>query len=68
MKRLPQRTRNRKSNRRSEERESNWYNRLNQVFTTVYGLQLVYFGYCPTIGSKDVHGGFSEKVTRYFYQ
>lgn len=63
-----ERTYNRESTRRSEERESNWYNRLNQVFTTVYGLQLVYCGYCPSIGVKDVHGGFTEKVSRYFYQ
>ena len=37
----------------SEDRESHWYNRLNETFKTVYGLRLVYFGYFPSIATAE---------------
>lgn len=63
-----ERTCNRFSTKQSEEREDRWYKRLNKVFHETYGLNLVYCGYCPSIGVKDEHRGFYEKITRFFYQ
>lgn len=60
-------TANRASTRRSEEREDQWHKRLDKVFKDTYGLRLVYCGYAPSIGVKVEHGGFSEKIYRYFY-
>lgn len=40
---------------------------LNKRFAE-YGLTLTYCGYLPSIGVNNEHGGFSEKITRYFYQ
>lgn len=62
-----ERTCNLKSTQESEERESKWYDRLNKVFSEVYGLQLVYCSYYPLIGVKDSHGAFTEKIYSYFY-
>lgn len=53
---------------RSEEREQVWYERLNKQFQDIYGLSLCYLGYCPSIGVKNSNGGFSEKVSRFFYK
>ena len=53
--------------RRSEERESKWYNRLDKTFNDTYGLRLVYCGYFPSIGTLDERGGFSGKISTYFY-
>ena len=58
---------NLKSTKKSEEREQKWIDRLNKTFFDTYGLKLVYCGYCPSIGIVDENGGFSEKITRYFY-
>lgn len=63
-----ERTCNRRSTKESEEREIRWFHRLNDKFKSVYGLELVYCGYMPSIGRKDPRGGFTEKITRYFYQ
>lgn len=54
--------------KRSEEKEYKWYSRLNKQFNSIYGLSLVYCGYCPSIGTKSASGGFSEKIHRYFYK
>lgn len=63
-----ERTCNLRSTKASEEREEKWRKRLNKQFSDVYGLELVYCGFCPSIGIKNEHGGFSEKITRWFYQ
>ena len=53
---------------KSEARESRWYDRLNAEFERLYGLRLVYCGYAPSIGIVNPEtGGFTEKITRYFY-
>ena len=52
---------------RSEARESKWYDRLNAEFQRLYGLSLVYCGYAPSIGVTNEHGGFTEKIYRFFY-
>ena len=53
---------------KSEARESKWYERLNAEFKKLYGLELVYCGYMPSIGIVNPEtGGFTEKITRYFY-
>ena len=57
-----------KSTRESEEREERWRDRLSAEFEKFAGLRLVYCGYLPSIGV--VHkpgGGFSERITRWFY-
>lgn len=51
----------------SEARENVRYQRLNKIFHDTYGLNLVYCGYCPSIGVKNENGGFSERISRYFY-
>ena len=51
----------------SEARENVWYQRLNKIFHDTYGLNLVYCGYCPSIGVKNENGRFSERISRYFY-
>ena len=64
-----ERTCNRRSTQESEEREEKWHKRLDGIFFDTYGLNLVYCGYCPSIGTKDSKtGAFSEKITRYFYE
>lgn len=62
------RTANLKSTKASEEREYKWYKRLSKDFEDFSGLTLTYCGYMPSIGIiyKDT-GGFSEKISRYFY-
>ena len=60
-------TANLKSTADSEEREQKWFERLNKVFQLKYGLCLCYCGYMPSIGVKNEHGGFTEKIERYFY-
>ena len=51
-----------------EEREDKWHKRLDKVFNDTYGLRLVYCGYAPSIGTVEhPGGGFSEKISRYFY-
>ena len=62
-----ERTANRRSTAVSEEREHQWHKRLDKIFRETYGLRLVYCGYAPSIGIKDEHGGFQDKITRYFY-
>ena len=62
------RTCNRRSTKQSEEKEHKWWKRLDAAFTKKYGLQLVYCGYCPSIGTVGEHHAFSEKITRWFYQ
>lgn len=58
---------NTSSTKRSEEREANWHKRLDKIFYDTYGLNLVYCGYMPSIGVKMENGGFSERISRYFY-
>lgn len=59
---------NLKSTKRSEERENEWYKRLDAEFNRLYGLRLVYCGYAPSIGViRTPGGGFAEKIERYFY-
>ena len=62
-----ERTCNLRSTAQSEEREMAWHKRLDKIFADTYGLHLVYCGYMPSIGTRDEHGAFYEKVTRYFY-
>lgn len=54
--------------KKSEEREDAWHRRLDRIFHETYGLRLVYCGYAPSIGTVDQNGGFSEKITRWFYR
>lgn len=51
----------------SELRENLWYQRLNKIFRDTYNLNLVYCGYMPSIGVKNENGGFSERISTYFY-
>ena len=60
-------TANRKSTNYSEVREDKWHKRLDKEFRDIYGLRLVYCGYCPSIGVALDHGGFTEKISRYLY-
>ena len=53
--------------KKSEEREYNWWKRLDAKFNELYGLRLVYCGYMPSIGTVTEHGGFAEKIQRFFY-
>lgn len=53
--------------KRSEEKEYNWHKRLDKIFHDTYGLDLVYCGYCPSIGVKNGNGVFSERISTYFY-
>lgn len=57
---------NTKHCKESEAKEARWVARLNKQFAE-YGLQLVYCGYCPSIGTVHENGGFSEVITRWFY-
>lgn len=47
-------------------RRDKWLDRLKKRFAE-YGLVLTYCGYLPSIGIESEYGGFSEKITRYFY-
>ena len=62
-----ERTANLKSTKESEDREYKWYKRLSKEFEDFAGLTLTYCGYVPSIGTLNEHGGFSEKISRYFY-
>lgn len=62
-----ERTANRRYTHESEARDNKWHKRLDKQFSDTYGLRLVYCGYCPSIGVVLDHGGFSEKISRYFY-
>lgn len=62
-----ERTCNSAATKRSEERESAWYDRLRKEFEEKYGLTLFYTGYAPSIGVRCPGGGVAEKITRYFY-
>jgi hypothetical protein len=49
------------------ERRDKWLEKLSRRFAE-YGLKLVYCGYLPSIGIVyPESGGFSEKITRWFY-
>ena len=48
-------------------RRDRWLDKLVNRFSE-YGLTLTYCGYLPSIGTKNEHGGFSEKIYRYFYK
>lgn len=52
--------------KRMIEKRDNWLNRLVKAFAE-YGLSLTYCGYLPSIGTINENGGFSEKISRYFY-
>lgn len=54
--------------KRQEEREIQWYERLDKDFNDTYGLRLVYCGYMPSIGTLNKGNGFSEKIERIFYR
>lgn len=58
---------NKFSTKRSEERESNWYKRLNKEFEEFAGVSLVYCSWYPSIGIKSKYGGFERKIHAYFY-
>lgn len=62
-----ERSANSRYTKESEAREDRWFKRLDKTFKDTYGLRLVYCGYAPSIGEKLEHGGFSEKISRYFY-
>ena len=51
-----------------KDKSGRWRDRLNADFKRIYGLELVYCGYVPSIGVVNENGGFSEKITRWFYQ
>lgn len=52
----------------SEEREMKWSKRLSDEFQKIYGLQLFYAGYYPSIGIKYKDtGACSEKISTFFY-
>ena len=58
-----------KSTKESEDRQDKWSSRLDKAFKDTYGLRLVYCGYMPSIGVVyEPGGGFSEKITRWFYE
>lgn len=61
------RTCNLASTRRSEERESKWWSRLDNLFSQTYGLNLVYCGYAPSICKKLANGAVSQEIQRFFY-
>lgn len=63
-----EKTANKASTAYSEKREQTWFERLNKTFQENYGLCLTYCGYLPSIGILDEHGGFTEKIERYFYE
>ena len=64
-----ERTCNSRHTRESEDRASRWSDRLDEKFKNTYGLRLVYCGYLPSIGVVyQPGGGFSEKITRWFYE
>lgn len=64
-----ERTCNTKRTADSNAKEDRWHKRLDKVFSETYGLRLVYCGYAPSIGViHQPGGGFSERITRWFYQ
>lgn len=61
-------TYNRVSTHKSEERESKWFKRLQKTFKEIYGLDLFYVSWYPSIGAKDTtNGGIQELVHAIFY-
>lgn len=54
--------------RMNEERESAWCKRLSAELKEFAGLELFYAGHMPSIGVRCEHGGFAEKITRWFYR
>ena len=58
-----ERTCNTKYTAESEAKEERWNKRLNKLLAP-YGLELVYFGYFPTICFK---GKYSKAISIYFY-
>lgn len=62
-----ERTANTRRTAESEARQDKWFERLNKEFNELYGLQLYYCGFCPSIGHDYKHGGCVEIINRYFY-
>ena len=62
-----ERTCNSRSTQLSEEREDRWWKRLDKEFHRLYGLNLVYCGYAPSIVTVLERGSVQEKINRYFY-
>ena len=62
-----ERTCNLASTKASEDKEYNWWLRLDGEFHRLYGLNLVYCGYAPSIVKKCEHGGVREEIQRFFY-
>lgn len=63
-----ERTCNSRYTQESEAREDKWYRRLGKQFKEIYGLDLFYTGYAPSIGTRDPKtGSCAEKISRYFY-
>ena len=59
---------NKPSTKESEEREYKWFKLLNKEFREFCGLELVYCGYHPSIGTVTrPGGGFSPKISLWFY-
>lgn len=58
---------NKLSTKRSEQRETNWHERLNKEFEEFAGVSLVYCSWYPSIGYKSKYGGFERKIHAYFY-
>ena len=56
------------STRKSEEREHEWWKRLDGEFNRIYGLNLVYCGFMPSIVTKHENGGVREEIQRFFYE
>ena len=55
--------------KRLDEKRDKWHKRLDKQFHDLYGLNLVYCGYCPSIVVKYPDSSVSgDKITRWFYQ
>ena len=52
---------------RSEQRQIRWSDRLDDDLQDFCGLRLTYCGIYPSIGIVNENGGFTEKVSRFFY-
>lgn len=55
------------STAKSEQRESDWSDRLSKELQDFCGLQLVYFSWLPSIGIVVEHGGAERKINAWFY-